>query len=248
MVHRDDGLQQLKLFGGIKEGDPRYAQTYAEIFVLFQRKEFEKALKLHDTVFDKRRASDWSTRANILANLGRLDEALKCYNEAINKQSGYIKAWYRKAWIHWGKREFKTAYWCFMTSANLGGEDSDPPNALHFARPDILTRDTLSQSHNGNPWRSAAILMATVTLIAERNYKTANQLVSCLNYCYQMLIAYKLISEETMPKDSLRAGKFSDFLFENNKVLLDKIEPAPSIDIVDGSGNVVSRIGKKSSV
>ena len=73
--------------------------------------------------------------------------------------------------------------------------------------------------------------MATVTLIAERDTNTAADLVRNLSYCYQVLLANKIISPDTLPAESVRNGKFSDFLFENYSTLLDRIEPKILMEI-----------------
>ena len=84
----------MKFFGPMKESDPRYTETLTQVALLVAKKERKNAFDLHETVFNKGKATDWYTRGNILGNLNRLDEAERCYAEAVRRDPDYIKAWY----------------------------------------------------------------------------------------------------------------------------------------------------------
>nr|MBC8495831.1 tetratricopeptide repeat protein [archaeon] len=87
--------------------------------LIVAKKKFEQALKKFEPIFDKRLESDWYTKGNIYANLGKTKDAIKCYDEALYLDTHYAKAWYRKGWVLIETKEFKNAIKCFENVIKL---------------------------------------------------------------------------------------------------------------------------------
>lgn len=66
----------------------------AELVIV--KKDWARALSILDEIQDPLDQADWYTKGNMLRNLGRHEEAVKSFNEAIFLDTHYAKAWYRK--------------------------------------------------------------------------------------------------------------------------------------------------------
>jgi tetratricopeptide (TPR) repeat protein len=83
--------------------------------------EYKEALKLLNSLFDKNDSTNWYNKGNILLNLNKPKEALKCYECALMIDTHYIKAWYRRGYILSQKKNFKGAINCFENVVELEG-------------------------------------------------------------------------------------------------------------------------------
>ena len=72
-------------------------KIFKDLAVAMFEKRYQDALdKLEEAYVDKKDDFYWYNRGNILNNLGKTDEALRCYNTALSMNTHYVKAWYRK--------------------------------------------------------------------------------------------------------------------------------------------------------
>lgn len=53
---------------------------------------YSECLKILGSVFNEGIPGDWYTKGNLFWNLGKLEEALKCYDEALFLDTHYEKA------------------------------------------------------------------------------------------------------------------------------------------------------------
>lgn len=172
-------------------------------------KDWARALKAIEHDFDKNKEMDWYNKGQALNNLGRHKEALKSYSKAVEIDPYYAKAWYRKGWVHLGLKEFKHAYNSF--SLCISAEDQKRAAGRKI----------------DDSWKTAAGFSATITLIYERNPSAHDpiQLMKLFMWVFPVLCDKGIITEESMPFESLKNGKFPDFLVENQNLVLGKLEP-----------------------
>ena len=81
--------------------DERPTKITLEITSLMSKGDYKEALKILNGIFDKNLQTDWYSKGNLLQNLNKRGEALKCYDQALKIDTHYTKAWYRKGWIFW---------------------------------------------------------------------------------------------------------------------------------------------------
>ena len=91
-----------------------------EVATLFiAKKDFKKALKKLESIFEKKSEADWYSKGNIYAILGKIKEAIKCYDEALFIDTHYAKAWYRKGSLLFESNKFENAIKCFENVIEL---------------------------------------------------------------------------------------------------------------------------------
>jgi tetratricopeptide (TPR) repeat protein len=194
-----------------KNENVSYEEKSLKVLNYVVKKDYLMALQELDSYFDPKAEADWYTKGNILTNLNRISEALTCYDKAIKIDPAYVKAWYRKGWAHFSKREYREAYSSFRKCAD--------------------TENRKVTKYNSGPWRPAALVSATITLMTEKDHSTVDELIDLLLYDYDVLLANGLITSETYPpKQSITDGSFSDYLLENYNVLLNSLEPKVAVE------------------
>jgi len=112
----------MGLFGKKKKDGAKYGVEYYE---LYKAGKFQEALELVEKYFDKDSPADWYTKGNALNNLGRIQEALECYEQAVVRVPDYIKAWYRAGHIFFHLEKFDKAGECFATVSNREREQGE---------------------------------------------------------------------------------------------------------------------------
>ena len=118
-------------------------------------KELKAALVAFDKIFNKDIAEDWYTKANIVANLHKYDESVKCYDEALFLDTHYTKAWYRKGAILFGLKKYVDAIKCF----------------------DNVMKLDINNKNEQRSWYTAALTFMAVSGLMEEN-KTPQELTA----------------------------------------------------------------------
>ncbi len=89
---------------------------------------------------------DWYTKANILANLYKYTEAIKCYDEILFLDTHYTKAWYRKGCILFGLEKYADAVKCFDNVMVLDASNKNAEKSWYLAALILKTVSTIRQS------------------------------------------------------------------------------------------------------
>ncbi|MBN1941328.1 MAG: tetratricopeptide repeat protein [Candidatus Diapherotrites archaeon] len=92
---------------------PLARRVFEKIVMLEQQGEHEEALKKLDYIFDSTNPGLWYKKAELLAHLGELADALECYEEALFLDTHLVKAWYKKGWILFHLEKFEDAVKAF---------------------------------------------------------------------------------------------------------------------------------------
>jgi len=95
------------------------ADEFAKVCKMIVDGKYNDALKIMNSNFNKNDASHWYSRGNILQNINRNAEALKCYDEALFLDTHYVKAWCRKGNLLFDKKKYKDALRCFSNVNKL---------------------------------------------------------------------------------------------------------------------------------
>ncbi len=88
---------------------------------LLQEKKYDEALALHEK-YPRKKEGYWYTKGNILTNLNRPEEALNCYQRAIEIKDTYIKAWFRLGQKYFEFGFFRKARNAFVKTSMLEGK------------------------------------------------------------------------------------------------------------------------------
>jgi tetratricopeptide (TPR) repeat protein len=196
------------------EKDEEFVKKTSELTFLLITKQYSKALEIHNSIFDPKRAMDWYSRANILANLKQTDQALQCYDNALRLDSTYVKAWYRKGWIHFGQKDYALAYESFMTC--ILSEDKTTIVSLR------------EETIPAEKWKGAAVLSAALALAEMRDPNHFEEFAKLMLFVHDMLLTKKIITEDRFPRDgrdSIKNGTLIDFIKQNWSEILDQLEP-----------------------
>lgn len=116
--------------------DKEKTDTSIKVILAMQtkkEKELKDALAKLDKIFDKDEAGDWYSKGNILTNLKRYDDALKCFDEAIFLDTHYVKAWYRKGNMLFGFKKFDDAINCYNNVIGLDSKNKDEKRSWYKA-------------------------------------------------------------------------------------------------------------------
>jgi len=102
-----------KSFDNVKDED------IAKFTILMQGNQFGEALEFHEKNFNKSNEGFWYTRGNILTNLNRREESMKCYLKALEIKDTYIKAWFRLGTRYFEFGHFRKACDAFVKTSTL---------------------------------------------------------------------------------------------------------------------------------
>lgn len=103
----------------VNRDDEKKEKQAISITVLMHQKKYDDALKLLESFFDNHSEADWYTKGNLLNNLGKNEDALDCYDEALFIDTHYVKSWYRKGAILFEHAFFFQAARCFENVIEL---------------------------------------------------------------------------------------------------------------------------------
>jgi tetratricopeptide (TPR) repeat protein len=200
----------------------------SNMVVLFAKNEFKKALEILETVFDKESESDWYSKGNILLNLGKSEEALECYEEALFLDTHYIKAWYRKGHILLSMKKYMNSAKCFENVIELEGGGSTGRSLTGWEFPALFCCMIA--------WICANNELVTQGKSSEEVYATTGMWV---NKCYSLLTRPLPIHEDehgnlkyvTLASPELNETQFVDYCFANFDKILEAIEPQTVVEL-----------------
>jgi tetratricopeptide (TPR) repeat protein len=192
------------------------------IVILIAKNDFKEALRVLESVFDKRSESDWYSKGNILQNLGKEEEALKCYDEALFLDTHYIKAWYRKGHLLFHMMKFMDSAKCFENVVDLEGGGDTGRKLTGWGFPALFCCMMA--------WISANNEFVRVGKPSEEVYETTGMWV---DKCHSLLTRPLPIYEDdngnlkyvTLASPELNETQFVDYCFANFHKILDSIEP-----------------------
>tara|TARA_Y100000034_G_scaffold102208_1_gene126947 strand:- start:226 stop:1029 length:804 start_codon:yes stop_codon:yes gene_type:complete len=208
----------------LRKGE-KYQKTMMEGTLLMTKKKYSEAIKMLNQVFNKKDASNWYTKGNILCNLNKKKEALKCYDESLFLDTHYIKAWYRKGWLLFHNKNYKDAGKCFENVVEL--EESKK-------KKERLVK---------NNWLVSGIFSCMVSWISENNklthkgkpskkiYDKAGYWVGVIYTLFTHNIALyedddgQTVGTQIAPS-RMNETEFVDYCFKHMNEILDTIEPS----------------------
>lgn len=206
----------------LSNSDKSGLDKMSNIAVLIAKKEFKEALEVLDSVFDKQSESDWYSKGNMLLNLGKSEEALECYDEALFLDTHYIKAWYRKGHILLSMNKFVNSAKCFENAVELEGGGNT--------------------GRRLTGWGFPALFCCMIAWICENNElvnkgqssKEVHEITGrWVNKCHSLLTRSLPIYENehgnlkyvTLVSPELNETQFVDYCGANFHKILDAIEP-----------------------
>lgn len=203
------------MFGKKKnEQDEKYLKL-GKIVILMKEGKYEEALKIHESIFDKKSSADWYTKGNLNQRLGKPHDALICYNEAVELDPNHVKAWYRSGTILLSTGRFFEAINCFEH---------------------IIIIEQQNKFLTGEKWSYAAMFSCMIACIyqynkivkehfdnktpySKENEEFSNKTNGFEESCHGMLIENKIITRFA------NENEFVDFCIQNYNNILDKLEP-----------------------
>jgi len=200
----------------------------SNIVILIAKENFKEALEVLESVFDKESESDWYSKGNILLNLGKSEEALECYDEALFLDTHYIKAWYRKGHVLLSMSKYMDSAKCFENVVELEGGGNT--------------------GRRLTGWGSPALFYCMIAWICENNelvnkgksskevYETTGMWV---NKCHSLLTRPLPIYEDdngnlkyvTLASPESNKTQFVDYCVANFQKILDAIEPQVVVEL-----------------
>lgn len=178
---------------------------------------YEEALEVLESFFNEERAKDWYNKGNLLANLGKLEQALECYNQALFLDTHYAKAWYRKGCLLFEFEEYEDAAQCFTNVVNLDEEFSQKCKPGEFPHEDYLevVEEDSKIKLIPKTWAFASLLNEGIAHIKAGDPDMAEAVFGWL---------YTIIGD-IPPFDSIHINDFSRYCIENRNRVLDLLEP-----------------------
>ena len=126
-----------KLYYKAHTADDKELITITSKAILAMRNKDEKELKASlvefDKIFNRSIAGGWYTKANLVANLHKYPDAIKCYDEALFLDTHYTKAWYRKGAILFGLKKYTDAMKCFDNVMELDASNKNEQRSRYKA-------------------------------------------------------------------------------------------------------------------
>ena len=222
--------------GEVGEG----ANLFTKVWVQMHKEKWKKALEILNEYFDKKDATNWYTKGNILLNLKKYTGALKCYDEALFLDTHYVKAWYRKGGLLLQKKNYEGAVKCFENVVKLEGKvTGEYPNQnwylagmLNILYAALLNNNALVKKKKPAKEAEKKFLNAlnalyflfTSGFVVGKN-KKGNEVV------YTPIKCGTVSLQE--PNDMEDINKFIDICVEKRNEILDIIEPKVSIEIAE---------------
>jgi tetratricopeptide (TPR) repeat protein len=190
--------------------------------ILFAEKNFKEALKVLESVFDKESESDWYSKGNILHNLGDVEEALECYDEALFLDTHYIKAWYRKGHVLLSMNKYMDSAKCFENVVELEGGGNTGRRLTGWGFPALFCCMI--------GWICTNNELVNKGKSSKEVYETTGMWV---NKCHSLLTRPLPIYEDehgnlkhvTLASPELNEIQFVDYCFANFRKILEAIEP-----------------------
>lgn len=236
--------------GGLKKVTPSNTDKIcSELAVEFvAKKNYPKALSLLDQIFDKKNEGDWYTKGNILSNMNKYEDALKCYEKALTINPKHIKSWYRKGWAFGALKQPDKAIACFekvlviekwLLKAFTEKAIQINPNAFVEA-----ASYAVKNNKDKNFWSPAAVISETYMMMANANLRHGNitdgeaaKIQKYITYSWLTLRAYPIwnkLPDVTAP--GFINKTMPDFIFLNIQGILNLIEPHVAVEFtVKGS-------------
>jgi tetratricopeptide (TPR) repeat protein len=208
-------------------GEEKAKQAGIQLFV---QKKFKEALKQLESVFNPKDATDWYSKGNLLINLKRDNEALKCFDEALFLDTHYIKAWYRKGTILFFKRKYENAGRCFENVMKL---EEKKKKRAGYARADWWMA---AQFLCMLSWISLCNELAMKKKLTQELYDYAKKYVNNCRLLFANAIAvskdeagrygYVMIAQPGMNET-----EFIDYCQLNRNKILDLLEPPVIVEL-----------------
>lgn len=200
----------------------------SNIPILIAQNNFKEALKVLESVFDKRSASDWYGKGNILLNLENAEEALECYDEALFLDTHYIKAWYRKGHVLLSMNKYMDSAKCFENVIELEGGGNTGRKLTGWGFPALFCCMMA--------WISANNELVKKGKSSKELYETTGTWV---RKCHSLLTRPLPIYEDergnlkyvTLASPELNETQFVDYCFANFHKIVDAIEPSVVLEI-----------------
>lgn len=196
--------------------------------ILVAKKNFKEALKALESVFNKKSASDWYSKGNILLNLGNAQEALECYDEALFLDTHYIKAWYRKGHVLLSMNKDMDSAKCFENVVELEGGGNTGRRLTGWGFPALFCCMIA--------WISANNELVNKGKPSKELYETTGMWVA---KCHSLLTRPLPVYEDdngnleyaTLASPELNEIQFVDYCFANFHKILDAIEPSVVVEV-----------------
>lgn len=191
--------------------------------ILIAKNNFQEALKVLESVFDKKSASDWYGKGNILLNLGNTEEALECYDETLFLDTHYIKAWYRKGHVLLSMNKYIDSAKCFANVVELEGGRNTGRRLTGWGFPALFCCMIA--------WISVNNELVNRGKSSKEVYETTGMWV---DKCHSLLTRPLPIYEDergnlkyvTLASPELNETQFVDYCFANFRKILDALEPS----------------------
>jgi len=202
--------------------DKRELDKRENAVILIAKKNFKEAIKVLESVFNEKNAGDWYSKGNILLNLGKSEEALKCYDEALFLDTHYIKAWYRKGHVLLSMNKDMDSAKCFENVVDLEGGGNTGRKLTGWGFPALFCCMIA--------WISANNELVNKGKSSKEVYETTGMWV---NKCHSFLTRPLPIYEDehgnlkyvTLVSPELNETQFVDYCVANFHKILDAIEP-----------------------
>lgn len=201
-------------FYSFHSDEERKAEVIGNWIIKMREQEYQDALKDLEKYFDKRRKDDWYNKGNILRNLKKDKEAIKCYDEALLIDTHYVKAWYRKGQLLYENDRFVDAGKCFE-------------NVLELEKP-MLDKKSLvvKATKNGIEyqvyyWSFGALIMRALSYMGEKKFDEADAVFG---------IFYEIVGH-ILPFCDVETQKFIPYCVKNAHSILDMVEPSAVAEI-----------------
>lgn len=210
------------------DSDKSELDKKGNVGILMFKKNFKEALKVLESVFDKKSASDWYSKGNILLNLQKSEEALKCYDEALFLDTHYIKAWYHKGHVLLSMNKDMDSAKCFENIVELEGGGNTGRRLTGWGFPALFCCMIA--------WISANNELVNKGKSSKEVYETTGLWV---DKCRSLLTRPQPIYEDdngnlkyvTLASPELNETQFVDYCVDNFHKILDAIEPQVLLEL-----------------
>jgi len=194
----------------------------SNIAILIAKENFKEAIKELESVFNKKSASDWYSKGNMLFNLGKSEEALECYDEALSLDTHYIKAWYRKGHVLLSMNKYMDSAKCFENVVELESGGNTGRGLTGWGFPALFCCMVA--------WICANNELVNKGKSSKEVYETTGMWVDkCRSLLTRPLPIYENdngnLEYVALVSPELNETQFVDYCFANFHKILDAIEP-----------------------